>query len=255
MDSESAATWQERLHGGGEVETARSTPSAHLRVGWTVRPPERPRRRARLSPAKSATLDDGALARLLALGDENAASALWTRYARLVRNLLRRALGASGDVEDLVQDAFVGLFRTLPGLREPEALRSFVVGTALRIARNELRRRRVRRCISYMGGFAMPDSPQQGGSDPEARRALRRLYEVLAEVDERGRLAFELRHLEGHDLAEIAGLIDCSLATTKRVLAKAEQRVRAMAKGDPLLAAYAPRDASKRLPRRARSLV
>lgn len=252
MDSESAAIWQERLRGGGsQVETARSTPSAHLRIGRTVRPPERPRRRARLT-----TLDDGALARLVAIGDQNAASALWTRYARLVRGLLRRALGASGDVEDLVQDAFVGLFRTLPGLREPEALRSFVVGTALRVARNELRRRRVRRCISYMGGLAMPDSPQQGGSDPEARRAIRRLYEVLAEVDERGRLAFELRHLEGHDLAEISGLLDCSLATTKRVLAKAEQRVRAMAKGDPLLAAYAPSGASKRpARRRTRNLV
>ena len=68
-----------------------------------------------------------------------------------------------------MQDAFIGLYRTLPGLRDPEALRSFVVGTALRVARSELRRRRVRRWLALTPSGAVPDTEAQGATDPEAR--------------------------------------------------------------------------------------
>ena len=186
----------------------------------------------------SAPIDDAALARLAAAKDPRAAAALWDRYATLVRGILRRTLGPSADVEDLVQDAFIGLFRTLPGLRDPDALRSFVVGTALRVARSELRRRRVRRWLSLTSTGSMPDAAQQGGSDPEARRAVKRLYEVLDQIDDRGRMAFVLRYLEGYELTEVAEALGCSLATTKRALAKAQERVNAMVKRDPLLAPY-----------------
>ncbi len=140
----------------------------------------------------SAPTDDAALARLAAEKDPRAAAALWDRYASLVRGILRHTLGPSADVEDLVQDAFIGLFRTLPGLRDPDALRSFVVGTALRVARSELRRRRVRRWLALTPTGAMPDTAQPGASDPEARRAVKRLYEVLDQIDDRGRMAFVL---------------------------------------------------------------
>jgi RNA polymerase sigma-70 factor (ECF subfamily) len=187
----------------------------------------------------SAPTDDAALARLAAEKDPRAAAALWDRYASLVRGILRRTLGPSADVEDLVQDAFIGLFRTLPGLRDPDALRSFVVGTALRVARSELRRRRVRRWLALTPTGAMPDTAQPGASDPEARRAVKRLYEVLDQIDDRGRMAFVLRHLEGYELTEVAESLGCSLATTKRALAKAQERVNAIVKRDPLLAPYA----------------
>ena len=186
-----------------------------------------------------APLDDAALARLAMMADPRAASPLFDRYAPLVRRLLCRTLGPGADVDDLVQDAFIGLLRTLPGLRNPDALRSFVVGTALRVARGELRRRRIRRCLSLTPTGTMPDAAEQGASDPEARRAVKRLYEVLDAVDDRGRMAFVLRHVEGCDLTEVAESLACSLATAKRVLARAEARVNAMVKRDPLLAAYA----------------
>jgi RNA polymerase sigma-70 factor (ECF subfamily) len=187
----------------------------------------------------SATIDDAALARLAAEKDPRAAAALWDRYATLVRGILRRTLGPIAEVEDLVQEAFIGMFRTLGGLRDPEALRSFIVGTAIRTARSELRRKRVRRWLSLTPTGTLPDSEQEGGVDPEARRAVKRLYEVLDTIDDRGRMAFVLRHMEGYELTEVAEAIGCSLATTKRALTKAQDRVSAMVKRDPLLAPYA----------------
>jgi RNA polymerase sigma-70 factor (ECF subfamily) len=186
-----------------------------------------------------AQMGDADLARLLAAKDARAAAALWDKYATLVRGVLRRTFGPSADVEDLVQDTFIGLYRTLPGLRDPDALRSFVVGTALRVARSELRRRRVRRWLSLTPTGTLPDAEQTGIADPEARRAVKRLYEVLDKLDDRSRLAYVLRHLEGYELTEVAESLGCSLATTKRALAKAHERVTAMVARDPLLAQYA----------------
>jgi RNA polymerase sigma-70 factor (ECF subfamily) len=187
----------------------------------------------------AATIDDAALARLAAEKDPRAAAALWDRYATLVRGILRRTLGPVAEVEDLVQEVFIGMFRTLGGLRDPEALRSFVVGTAIRTARSELRRKRVRRWLSLTPTGTLPDAEQTVGLDPEARRAVKRLYEVLDTIDDRGRMAFVLRYMEGYELTEVAEALGCSLATTKRALAKAQDRVNAMVKRDPLLAPYA----------------
>jgi RNA polymerase sigma-70 factor (ECF subfamily) len=193
-------------------------------------------------PTNAPVVDDAELARMAAAQDPRAAAILWDRYSTLVRGILRRSLGPSADVEDLVQDAFLGLFRTLGGLRDPDALRSFIVGTALRVARSELRKRRVRRWLALTPTGQMPENESASTTtNPEARRALKRLYEVLDKIDDRGRLAFTLRFFEGYELTEVAEALGCSLATTKRALAKAQERVNAIVKSDPLLAPYAAR--------------
>lgn len=187
-----------------------------------------------------APLSDAALARAVSAGDRHAATALWTRYAALVRGVVHRTVGWT-DVDDVVQDVFIVLLRKLHRLRDPDALRSFVVGTAIRVGRTELRRRGVRRYVALTETGDAPDALHEGAPDPEARRAVHRLCEVLDEVDDRGRTAFVLRHVEGCELTEVAASLGCSLATTKRSLAKVRERVEAVGREDPWLAAYARR--------------
>ena len=45
----------------------------------------------------------------------------------------------------------------------------------------------------------------------------------LAELPARERAAWLLRHVEGYELAEVARLCECSLATAKRRIAAAER--------------------------------
>jgi RNA polymerase sigma-70 factor (ECF subfamily) len=182
--------------------------------------------------------DEESLARYAVAADPRAATALYDRYATLVRGLLGRMLGPHADVDDLVQDTFMGIHRTLPGLRDPRMLRSFVVGTALRLARSELRRRRVRRVLLLTSTAALSERPDPGASDPEARRAVRRFYAILDGLEVRSRMAFVLRHVEGCELVEVAAAMRCSIASTKRLLARTEALVRARAERDALLAGY-----------------
>jgi RNA polymerase sigma-70 factor (ECF subfamily) len=86
---------------------------------------------------------------------------------------------------------------------------------------------------------AIPETVQ--ATDPEAferRQALAALYRILDRIDTRRRLVFVLRYVEGLELAELAVVLGCSLATTKRRVADAADRVSLLASRDPALAAY-----------------
>ncbi len=184
--------------------------------------------------------DDAVIARALAAGDEAAAAVAWDRYARLTRSVLRRSLGPFEDVEDEVQEVFLRFFRQIGELRDPGALRPFLIGIAMHVAVSSLRRRRVRRWLRLTPTGALPDVAAEGGEGgDQAREALRRLYAILDRLDDAGRLTFVLRHIEGLELVEVAEALGVSLATTKRRLAKVTACVLAMVERDPLLPDYA----------------
>jgi RNA polymerase sigma-70 factor (ECF subfamily) len=194
---------------------------------WVVTPGAEPRE------------DDAVLVAAVRSGVPGAAERLWDRYSILVRRILRRVLGPSGDVEDGVQDAFLRLFRDLHALRDASALRSYLIGIALNVAKSELRRRRAKRWLLLSDDGAFLEGTPAGDPPPfESRAALVRLYEVLDRVGHERRVAFVLRYIEGLELAELSVVLGCSLATTKRRVAEAARRVSLLAAADPLLAPY-----------------
>lgn len=206
------------------------------------REPESARRGARpiVRELTFAALDDATLYARIVDGHPAAGAAAWDRYARLVRSLLRRTLGPSvgpDEIEDLTQESFLRLFRHIDELRSPSALGSFVIGITLRVARTELRRRRVRRILSFHAPETLPEQAVPS-SDDEARRALRRLYGILDQLSTEARLVFVLRYLQGLELTEVARTLGVSLATAKRHIARATDVVLAQAQRDPALAPY-----------------
>jgi RNA polymerase sigma-70 factor (ECF subfamily) len=157
----------------------------------------------------------------------------------LVRRILRRSLGPAAEVEDAVQDVFLRLFRDIESLREPTALRSFLIGITLHVATSELRRRRARRWLLLSDDGSLPDvSTNEATPDREQREALLRFYKVLDRIDPERRLVFVLRHVEGLELTELSAVLGCSLSTTKRRVADASARVCRLAAADPLLLPY-----------------
>jgi len=204
-----------------------------LRLAYSAEPAAAP-------PAPRAALG-GEETRAMVLGviarDPEASRALWREFAPLVRGLLRRSLGPAHDVDDATQDVFCRLVRSLPALRDPEALRSFVIGVALRVAGAELRRRHALRWLRLTPSGDVPEV-QGGAADHETRAAVARFYALLDRVGTDDRLCFVLRHLEELELTDVASALDVSLATVKRRLQRVEARVAAMADADPILTEY-----------------
>lgn len=218
---------------------AATIPLSNVSLPHRAPPPPPPRLApVRRLPIDGGTWDDAAVARALAEGQPAAAAIAWDRHAGLVRGLLRRSLGPDADVEDAVQDVFLRFFSRIGELRDPAALRPFLIGITLHVAASALRRRRVRRWLRLTDDGHLPDHAAPGDGGAEARAAVRRLYAILDRLDDDGRLVFVLRHIEGLELTEVATALDTSLATAKRRLARVTARVQAMIARDPTLAEY-----------------
>jgi RNA polymerase sigma-70 factor, ECF subfamily len=193
----------------------------------------------RIVPLSRSELPETELVTAVIGKDPIAIAELYDRYAALVRRVLIRALGTDVDVDDVVQETFLTVVRRIAGLRDPAALRSFVVSVTLRLAKNELRKRALRR---WVGLDELVEPPVTPASDDAARESVRHVYAALSRMGPDLRLIFVLRHVEGLELTELAAAAGCSLATIKRRLARAESRFEALAAGDPVLRERLRRD-------------
>src|SRR6185503_18287016 len=124
-------------------------------------------------PQHAADMDDAMLASMAAVGHTEAHTAIWDRYAPLVRGIVRRSIGPESEVEDLVQEVFLRFYRNLSLLRNPGALRSFIFAISLRVTISELRSRRVRRWLRLTDNGTQPTSTRFiPPADFEAREAM-----------------------------------------------------------------------------------
>jgi len=183
----------------------------------------------------AATPDDAALVRAAQAGRKDAVLLVWDRYAPLVRGVLRRSLGPRQDVEDLVQDVFLGFYRNVYNLRDPAALSGFLVSIATKSAISHIRKSKVRSFLRLTDDGELPEQIASADDGPEA---LGRLYTLLDTCSATDRMAFVLRHIEGMELEEVAAALNVSLSTAKRLIAKVNARIVGLARKDPLLSVY-----------------
>ena len=77
--------------------------------------------------AITATPEESALVVAARSGDNRALADLLGKYLPLVYNIVRRALSDPADVDDVVQEIMLLVVRDLPGLREPNSFRAWLV--------------------------------------------------------------------------------------------------------------------------------
>ena len=178
---------------------------------------------------------DEELLAIVRRGGAAAAALVYDRFGDEVNRIVGRLLGHDADHDDVVHDAFIQILRGLPRLREVAALRGFVRAVTVNTVRSELRKRRFRR--AFWSSDEAPE-PITDGLDPERAETVRRIYTVLDRIPVDERIAFTLRFVERHSLAEVATMTKCSLATVKRRITRATSRFAELAEDDDALCAY-----------------
>jgi RNA polymerase sigma-70 factor (ECF subfamily) len=186
---------------------------------------------------ESGELDDAALVRALVDRREWAATVAWNRFGPMVYGLLDRALGSAAESEDLTQEVFWHVLAAIGTLRDPNALRSFIYSSAIRMLRSHLRAKRVRRLFAISDSGRVPERASQA-SDTEGRDLLDHFYAKLDTLGANDRTAFVLRNIEGLSLDEIVTATGASLATVKRRIRRASQQIERLTSVDPDFAEY-----------------
>jgi RNA polymerase sigma-70 factor (ECF subfamily) len=164
-------------------------------------------------------------------GDQEAFSILFQTHKKRVYSVCLLMTKDVAEAEDLTQEAFLQVFRSVGSFRGDSAFSTWLYRVAVNTVLMKLRRRKSPPAISLdepvsaespnlRRDFGQPDLKLSGAVD---RIALRRAIE---ELPEGCRKIFALHEVEGYQHHEIAELLNCSIGNSKSQLHKAKLKMR-----------------------------
>lgn len=179
-------------------------------------------------------MDDATLVTRARAREPEALSALYQRTSPILERVLFRTLGPDSELEDLLHDAFIRLLESLEGIDHPQALPGWTLRIGARTALDCLRRRRRAWWLRFLPPESIPERPVPG-LDEESRAVLSATQRILNRLEPEDRVAFALRVIDDLPLADVAEACQCSLATVKRRIARAEAVFLPLARAEPVL--------------------
>jgi RNA polymerase sigma-70 factor (ECF subfamily) len=172
-------------------------------------------------------------------GDLNAFEELIGRHERRVYSLALRILRHQHDAEDVTQQALLSAVEHLPQFREEASFSTWLMRIATHAALKVLRKRKGLPTVSLEqateptddeGALPHPEFIADWRENPatlvERSETQRLLDEALNELDEKHRLVFLLRDVEGLSVRETAEALELSEANVKVRLLRARLQLR-----------------------------
>jgi RNA polymerase sigma-70 factor (ECF subfamily) len=166
-----------------------------------------------------------------AAGDASAFQRLVEQHRSMVYRMAYQFAGNHYDAEDIAQEVFIKVYRSLDRFRRDSQLSSWLYRIVMNACIDH--RRRQASVGTRLGGGNVEDQLLDTAEDapgPEARAYAGELGQVLE--SEIGRLpagqrvVFVMRHYQGLKLSEIAGALGLAEGTVKRQLHAAVHRLR-----------------------------
>lgn len=176
---------------------------------------------------------DNELIKRVAKGDDDAFRLLFERHYRLAYSVIYRQLGVQDVAEDLVQEAFLRVYRAAPKY-EPTAKFSTWFYTVVTNLCLNYKRDRARDKLRLLSGgedegstlenFAQADEPEHDRIDNNERAA--KVREAIAELPENQRMALILSRYEDKSYDEVAEILGTTVAAVKSLTSRARETLR-----------------------------
>ncbi len=164
-------------------------------------------------------------------GDENAFARLFQLHKKRVYSVCLLMTKDLAEAEDLTQEAFLQVFRSVGSFRGDSAFSTWLYRVAVNTVLMKLRRRKAPPVLSLDEPMS-PESPSLrrdvGKGDPHLSGAIDRiaLRRAMRELPDGCRKIFVLHEVEGYQHNEIAQMLDCSVGNSKSQLHKAKMKMR-----------------------------
>jgi len=174
-------------------------------------------------------ITDYALAQRAAGGDLVAFEELYERHNRRVYSLCLRMTQNVAEAEDLAQEAFIQLFRKIGSFRGESAFTTWLHRLTVNQVLMHFRKKGVKLEQTTDDG----ETPVQivaGTQNPNQMPVVDRiaLDRAIGQLPPGYRTVFVLHDVEGHEHEEIAGMLGCSVGTSKSQLHKARMKLRTL---------------------------
>ncbi len=174
-------------------------------------------------------VEPGVLARARR-GDMRAHAIIFRTFSAPVYSLMARMTGSTHTADDLLQETFVEVIRSIGGFREQASLATWIRRIAVSKCLMHLRSAWARRTTLFrdLGEDDRPYEPA-AASDAAAMQARIDLERALARLSDTSRVVVILHDIEGYTHREIAEMMGKSVSFSKSQLARAHQRLQRVA--------------------------
>jgi RNA polymerase sigma-70 factor, ECF subfamily len=165
-----------------------------------------------------------------AAGSREAFDELVRRHQVSIVSLARALTNGSADAEDLAQEVFLRVWRSLRGFRGDSTFRTWLHRVAVNVIHTHHGRvSRLRRL--FQAAPAEPaEDPIESAADPidvESDVVMRdAIDKALATLPDELRVAVTLRDVQGLDYKEIAGVLDVPIGTVESRIFRGRQRLK-----------------------------
>jgi RNA polymerase sigma-70 factor (ECF subfamily) len=151
-----------------------------------------------------------------------------------------RVIGASPEIEDIVQDVFIHVFRSVHRFRGESKFTTWLYRLTVNVTKMHLRRKKSRPRLVEALPYTR-ESPSQAPARPdelaEQQVRITALRELVAGLSDKKRTVLILHDFEGMPPAEIAKVVEAPVLTVRTRLFYARKELYAAIAQHPILAA------------------
>jgi RNA polymerase sigma-70 factor (ECF subfamily) len=172
-------------------------------------------------------------------GDKTAFRLLFEKHRAEVGRLVYRIMGPGNDLEDVVQDVFIQVYRSIGKFRGNSRFSTWLHRLTVNVALMNLRAKHARPNLSDELPANVPASSVAPDDDAVRRERVRVFYELLDRMSEKKRTVFILHEIEGLSPGEIAEIVGAPALTVRTRLFYARRELIQLLREQPALAGLA----------------
>jgi len=168
-------------------------------------------------------------------GDHTAFHELVGQYKKKIYYLAYDITGHHQEAEDISQEVFIKMFRSLKNFRRDAKMSSWLYQITVNASIDSLRKKssKPKRSIDefeqisiqeqLLGGTAQSLDPQRSA---ESSQIQNHIYQALQKISPKERTVFVMRHYNDLKLNEIAEILNVTIGTVKSLLFRAIKKLR-----------------------------
>lgn len=160
--------------------------------------------------------------------------ALVRKHQEKVRNTCYRFVGNPEDAEDLAQDVFIQVFKSLSEFREESEMSTWIYRIAVNKSLDYIRKKKRRKRFAIILSLDNPDDferemdlPTDGDAQSHFENQERKkvLQNALEKLPENQKVAITLSKYDGFNNKEIAEILNVSLSSVEALIHRAKKNL------------------------------
>ena len=169
-------------------------------------------------------------------GDNSAFREVFCTNREAVARLAQRMTGRPGDLEDLVQEVFLQVYRSIKDFRGQSRFSTWLYRITVNVVLMQRRAARSRPVLQEAADETFGADARDLPDDQVARaRRVAAFYRLLDRLSDKKRAVFVLHELEGLSPGEVAKVVSAPVLTVRTRLFYARRELLAMLRDEPAL--------------------